>query len=139
MAAKKAQMLVVTAVFLTGLLFAVQQALLTYSLLDLSDPFQTKENYIAMNLIDSVNYTIRTQKDTTDHTADCLEFENHLKELLSVMRHDLSGQGYLVETIYMLNCSYWDNARPFPAPMELTISFTGTCESFGKIKFYHKQ
>ncbi len=132
MGAKKAQMFVATAVFLTGLLFAVQQALLAYTMLDLTKPFQTDESFVATNIVDSINYTIRA-------TDDCPEFENNLKEMLSVMRDDLSKQGYLLQTSYALNCSYWNYVPPAHSPLNITIILAGDYSSFANMKFYHIQ
>ncbi|MFQ5647977.1 MAG: hypothetical protein ACE5FW_01960 [Candidatus Aenigmatarchaeota archaeon] len=43
---RKGQMFVVTMVFLTGLIFAVQQLLFQYSLVDLSEPMQRTDLYL---------------------------------------------------------------------------------------------
>ncbi|MBN2330463.1 MAG: hypothetical protein JXC85_01485 [Candidatus Aenigmarchaeota archaeon] len=137
MAAKKAQMFVATAVFLTGLLFVVQQALVIYSVIDMTTPFLEKDSYMVMNIIDAVNYSIITQKDTGDPIQDCSDFENTLKELLSSLRDDFSRKGYLMISQYSLRCTYWNNAYPQPAPLNLTLSFTGDYESVGTVRLYH--
>ena len=131
MAAKKAQMFVATAVFLTGLLFFVQQALLSYSILDLSGPYQTKEHYIAKNVVDIINYTIMT-------TADCHEFENNLKELLSDLRTDFGSEGYMIGINYDLNCSRWNYAPPADAPLTLSITFTGNYDASGIYRLHNR-
>lgn len=130
-------MFVATAVFLTGLLFVVQQALVIYSSLDMSTPFQAKDSYTVNNIIDLVNYTIISQEDTADPIADCVDFENNLIELMSSVRDDLSREGYLLMSDYSLDCGYWNNNPPMPAPLKLTISYTGDLESFGTFIFYH--
>jgi hypothetical protein len=135
MAAKKAQMFVATAVFLTSLLFVVQQALLTYTVLDLSRPFQTEEIYMVMNLMETINQSIKSMGDTAPE--DCREFEYNLKDMISSIKDDLSKRGYILEISYNLDCSYWNNAPPQPPPLNLTMSFAGAYDYFGGMTFYH--
>jgi len=122
-------MFVVIAVFLGGLLFFVQQALLTYSLIEISSPYQTKEHYIVMNVMDAINQTINT-------SSGCLAFENDLKELLSELREDFASEGYLMNINYDLNCSNWDSSTD--APLSISLSFPGIHDVTGMFKFYNK-
>lgn len=137
MASRKAQMFVATAVFLTGLLFVVQQALVIYSVLDMTTPFTVKDSYSINNVLEMVNYTIISQQDTGNPIADCLEFENDLKELLFFIEDDFSKRGYLMMSDYSLECTYWNNNPAFPAPLNITVIFIGDFESYGIFKFHH--
>lgn len=129
MPARKGQMFVVTAVFLTGLLFAVQQVLLTYSLLDLSRPMESREHYMVKNVLDSVGETITA-------SGDCLEFERNLNWLLMTLEQDYSSEGYVLDTSYYLDCSRWDNEYPAPAPFSMSVTMLGRYDVSGTIKFY---
>ncbi|GAG97643.1 unnamed protein product [marine sediment metagenome] len=142
MAAKKAQMFVVTAVFLTSMLFVVQQMFITYSMIDSSVPFKTKQIYVMKGIIDSVNETIEFGEDTR---ADCQRFEKNLQELLSLLKDDVSSEGFLLVTGYNLDCGTgastpWTNTYPNKAPLSLSIRLSETYDISGNvIKFYHKQ
>ena len=130
---KKAQMFVVTAVFLASMLFVVQQALITYSALDMSGPFKTKQLYMLKNIVDSINRTIKNPNPA----ITCQDFDKNLDELLSLLKDDASSEGYLLETDYYPDCSSWDNEYPQKAP--LTLRFSETYDASGNIlKFYHK-
>lgn len=137
MAAKKAQMFVVTAVFLTSMLFVVQQMFITYSMIDTSAPFKTKQIYVMKGIIDSVNETIRVGEDTL---ADCQQFEKNLIELLSLLKDDVSSEGFLLVTGYTPDCNAWTNTYPDTAPLSLSIRLSETYDISGNvIKFYHNQ
>ena len=130
MGAKKGQMFVVIAIFLTGLIFTVQTALITYSVLDISGPYQTREHYLTSNIIDELNSTIRS-------TANCDSFGNNLREMLTVFRDDLTAEGYLMDVNYDLNCTFWNTRPPARAPLRASITFTGAYDSSGLFSFYH--
>ena len=138
MVARKGQMFVVTAVFLTGLLFAVQQVLFTYSALDLSEPFQTKEHRMLKTVIDGINESIRAHTDTGDPQSDCQEFDRNLKELIAMITDDFSSEGYLLKVNHDLECSNWGNSDP-PAPLTVSMSFIGAYDASGILYFYHNQ
>lgn len=139
MASRKGQMFVVTAVFLTGMLFAVQQAMLSYTLIDMSSPFHGRENSMIMNFVDVVNQSIITQIDTGDPNEDCLEFESNLKIVMAAMKDRMTGEGIMVDTIHSLDCANWLNAHPASAPLNLTLIFSGYYDSTGTFSFYHVQ
>jgi len=130
MVARKGQMFVATVVFLTGLLFSVQQALITYSLLDTSSPFQTKEHYVISDTLGVIESSIR---DATD----CRAFEGSLKEILAALDEDYSAEGVVVDIEYDLNCSRWANQVPNAAPLAVRIMFTGIHEASGLFTFYN--
>ncbi len=134
MASRKAQMFVVTAVFLTSMLFVVQQIFMTYAAIDTSAPFKTRQVYVMKNIIDSVNETIRT---ADNGLAGCQEFQKNLEELLSLLRDDLSSEGFIFEASYEIDCSRWSYASG-KAPLSLSIRLSETYDISGNmIKFYH--
>jgi hypothetical protein len=137
MASRKAQMFVVTAVFLTSMLFVVQQIFITYASIDTSAPFKTKQVYVMKNIIDSVNDTI---KSADDGLAGCQEFQKNLEELLSLLRDDVSSEGFIFEASPKFNCGDWDNTYPEDAPLSLSIRLSETYDISGNVlKFYHVQ
>lgn len=130
MAARKAQMFVVTAIFLASMLFVVQQSFITYSSLDISSPFRTKQLYVLNNVMNSVEETIKT-------TATCQEFDKNINELLSLLRDDVSREGFILETGYVLNCARWSFSSGEP-PLKLTIRLSETYDINGNVlDFYH--
>lgn len=131
-------MFVTTAVFLTGMLFVIQQAFLTYSSLDLSQPFETSEHRTVKNVIDVINETILSQPYTGDPLDNCREFEKNLKELIHMLKTELILEGYLLDARYTLDCANWENTGPpDPAPLTVGISFTGIYDANGVLYFYH--
>jgi len=132
MATKKAQMFVVTAVFLATMMFVVQQIFITYAVLDVSAPFKTKEVYVIRGIIDSVNQTIKT-------TGSCQDFQRNLDELLGLLKDDVSAEGYLMDARYEINCTNWNTAYPGEAPLSLSLRLSETYDATGIIDFYHKQ
>ena len=87
----KAQMFVVTAIFLATMLFTVQQMFITYAQIDVSEPFDTKQVYVLRSIIGSVNDTIRD-------SGSCQEFQQNLEMLLDEIKFDVSREGYLMNT-----------------------------------------
>ncbi len=138
MVARKAQMFVVTAVFLASMLFVVQEMFITYSVLDTSEPFETNEIYVMNGIIKSVNDTIGSGGDTPD---DCQDFKKNIDELLTILKYDASSDGYLLETGYRnIDCSEWMTKYPGKAPLSLSIRLSETYDISGNvIDFYHNQ
>jgi hypothetical protein len=134
MAVRKAQMFVVTAVFLVTMLFTVQQAFIAYTKIDTSAPFKTKQVYVLKSIIDSVNDTI-----TTPPALTCQDFEKNIDELLAILRDDISKEGYLLDTGYLLDCGNWTQSPSSGTPpFRLTIRFSETYDISGNvIDFYH--
>jgi hypothetical protein len=131
MSSRKAQMFVVTAVFMASMIFVVQQALIAYSVLDMSAPFDSRESSMMRSVITSVNQTIR-------NAGSCPQFQKNLEELLPALRDDFSDEGYLMTSEFDIDCGYWGNSYPNPnAPLKLSLSFKGKFDSNGIIRFYH--
>ncbi|MCD6496637.1 MAG: hypothetical protein J7K54_05180 [Candidatus Aenigmarchaeota archaeon] len=126
---RKAQMFIVTAVFLSAMLFTVQQIFLAYSLLDMSRPYNTEEVYIAKNIMDAVN-------DTIKQAPDCWEFQKNLDELIVKLRDDVSADGYFLELDYTIDCTRW-SATSGKAPLSLSVRLSQTYDSEGIVDFYH--
>jgi hypothetical protein len=135
MVLRKGQMFVVTAVFLASMLFAVQQIFITYASLDTAEPFESKQAYVMGNIIDSINDTILT---AGPGTTGCRQFQKNLDELLSIIKDDVSSEGFILEADYEMDCGNWDNSYPNPPPMKLSIRFVETYNIDGNvIDFYH--
>lgn len=135
----KAQMFVVTAIFLATMLFAVQQAFITYAKIDMSEPFDTKQVYVLRSIIDSVNDTIINQPEGGMSSLEqCREFQQNLEMLLDEIKFDVSREGYLMESNFVLECPKWSNAYPLPPPLKLSLRLSETYDYTGIIDFYHE-
>ncbi len=133
----KAQMFVVTAIFLATMLFSVQQAFITYSKIDMSGPFDTKQPYIVKNIIKSVNESIMNEPNSGTQLAQCQRFQRNLEELLDDLKFDVSREGYLMESQFFINCGNWGNAYPASPPLKLSLRLSETYEYNMIIDFYH--
>ena len=127
----KAQMFVVAAIFLAAMLFAIQQAFITYSQLGMSGPFDTKQSYRIRSVIRSVNDSILST------TGTCSDYQKELESLLDQLKLDVSREGYVMECDFMMDCGKWDNAYPDPAPLKLSLRISETYDYSGIIDFYH--
>jgi hypothetical protein len=107
----KAQMFIVTVVFLVGLIFAVQQALFQYSFLDLPAQSEKNDYYIFNNVKDMVIQGISTAKN-------CTEAVQNMEEIKAFMNKQILKGGYVLETIYKFDCANWHTQTPF---LNLTI------------------
>jgi hypothetical protein len=132
---KKAQMFIVTAVFLSSTLFFLQQALVTYASIDSTKAFRAKEVYVMKNVHDSVTETI-TSAD--DGIAGCQQFQKNLDELISLLKDDMSSDGFIIEADYNIDCSLWANNYPSPVPLSLSLRLSETYDVSGNMfAFYH--
>jgi hypothetical protein len=130
--AKKAQMFIITTLFLVGLIFSVQQLIFQYTALDLSAPFRENNIYLLQNTKEIINKTIRT-------TPDCSNFATNLRELKDFLDKRIPRGGYSLSLGYRLNCTYWDNPPPQSAPLNLTIQIVGKyVETSSSVYLYHK-
>ena len=115
---KKAQMFIITALFLIGLVFSVQQLVFQYTALDLSSAFRENSIYLLRNTRDAVNRTMAG-------TPDCADFEVNMRELKDFLDMSVPRGGYSLSVSYRLNCTYWGNSPPQPAPLNLTVQIVG--------------
>jgi len=128
---KKAQMFIITMIFLVGLIFSVQQLLFQYSALDLSAPFRENDIYLLENLKDVVNATIKGEQE-------CSKFSEKMEEFRSYLKEGVPRGGYSVSLNYRLNCANWENSPPNAAPLNLTIRIVGKGSDTSSVSsFYH--
>jgi hypothetical protein len=116
---KKAQMFIITMVFLIGLIFVIQQGFndwFEYSI-DFSASMQRNDYYI----FDSVR---AMSEQTLKGSQSCLDARDKLRELEGFLKNRILS-GYYLDFSYKLTCANWDNAPPDPAPMNLTLHITG--------------
>jgi hypothetical protein len=129
--ARKAQMFIVTTLFMIGLIFTVQQLIFQYTALDLSAPFRENSIYLLRNTKDVINATIRS-------TPDCADFSAKMKELKDFLDRRVPYGGYSLAIDYKLNCSKWTNAAPQPSPLNVTLQIVGkTSETASRVYLYH--
>lgn len=100
----KAQMFIVTMIFMVGLIFFVQQALFGYSSLDLSKPIYMDDYYTVENIVRGVDKTIAG-------SSTCREANEKISEFIDFVKRRLVKRGYELEGDYLLDCS-----QPFPPP-----------------------
>lgn len=116
---KKAQMFILTMVFLVGLVFVIQQGFVnwfSYSMEFFTDV--QKNDYYLLN-----NVKAMTEK-TIENSQSCDEARESLNELKSFLQSHVFS-GYFLEFRYRLNCAYWNNVPPNPNPLNVTIHITG--------------
>lgn len=125
----KAQMFIVTIVFLVGLIFTVQQSLFQYSFLDLPAQSERNDYYIFSNVKDIINQTIRTAET-------CLEAEQNVEETAAFLDKQILKGGYVLEIIWSFECANWDTQDPV---LNLTIHLKGAdTDTTGTFYLYNK-
>ena len=130
-------MFVVTAIFLATMLFAVQQAFITYAKIDMAEPFDTSQAYVVKNIIRSVNETIINEPDVGSNLEQCQRLQQNLEKLLDELKFDVSREGYLMESQILINCNQWDEEYPNDPPLKLSLRLSETYEYNTIIDFYH--
>jgi hypothetical protein len=128
--ARKAQMFVVTMIFLIGLIFSVNSLLFQYTALDLSTPFRENTVYLLQNTKGIINNTIKT-------TPDCADFTTKMKELKDFLDRRIPRGGYSLSLSYQVNCTNWDSVTN--PPLNLTIQIVGkNADTSARVYMYHK-
>jgi hypothetical protein len=115
----RGQMFVLTMVFLVGLIFVVQQGFInwfSYSV-EFSAGMQKDDFYVLDNMKAMAEQTMST-------SLSCEEARTNMDDLRNFLYSRLTS-GYFLEFNYRLNCLYWNNGPPSPAPLNLTIQITG--------------
>ncbi len=115
MAKRKAEMFMVTLIFLIGLIFTVQQSLREYSALDLSEPFQPNDYYLSNNMKDVFAVLMKS-------APDCYTAERNIEEAVAYFNRQLLRKGHIMNIKYNLTCDNWPNLEPAEAPLILTIN-----------------
>ena len=127
----KGQMFILTIVFLVGLVFVVQQNLAGYSSFDLSEPFKSNDFHIFRDVRKMFNDTVAT-------STDCNEARDNLEELNNYLSRKILFGGFTLAMEYSVDCAYWDNPEPAPAPVNLLLRVVGkNSETVGEFDFYH--
>jgi len=123
-------MFIVTMIFLTGLIFAVQQLLLQYTFIDLSEPLQKNDIYLYRD--------IRTTVGSVMGGSSCSYALKELDEIHAFLR-GLETRGYIIDLKYngfsepALNCQFWNTSTPVLA-LDVMITGPGT-ETSGTITY----
>jgi hypothetical protein len=128
--ARKAQMFVITMIFLIGLIFSVNGLLFQYTSLDLSTPFRENPVYLLGNIKSMINKTIKT-------TANCSDFSASMDELKGFLDKSIPRGGFSLSVSYRLDCTNWEStANP---PLNLTIQIVGkNVDVSSTIYMYHR-
>jgi len=112
----KAQMFIVTMIFLIGFIFSVQQNLFQYSEADVPGSMEQNDIYLLWNIRDLF-------RDTLEGSADCAEAQTRLSTLENYLNTRIFRGGYVLEVGYQLLCENWESATE--APLKLSITLTG--------------
>jgi len=128
---KKAQMFILTMVFLVGLVFVVQQGFVKwfeYSI-GFSTDMQRNDYYLFDNIKIMTDQTLKGSQD-------CDDARNNLNELNNFLQSRVLS-GYFLKFTHRLNCANWNNAPPNPAPLNVTIHITGEdTDTYGNFFLY---
>ena len=109
----KAQMFVITMVFLAELVFAVQQGLFQYGSVDLSQTFQDDRAPLFRALVRAYNQTILSARDCND-----------AQERLAMLKSSTDQQpqaGYSLTATPTLDCTRWGKSPPELPPLNLSV------------------
>lgn len=104
----KAQMFIITMVFLVGLVFAVQTSLSQYSFIDLADSFKDNQGELYTSVITSFESTLLS--------PDCPAARVHKNELEQFMEGRVIG-GTTIDVDATLDCAEWGNQ-----PLQLAVT-----------------
>lgn len=116
---KKGQMFIITMVFLVGLVFVIQQGFMnwfSYSI-DYSSRMQMSDYYLFENMKSMARTSLMA-------ASSCSEARDNLNELSTFLNTNVI-KGYDLDFTYRINCAYWGNTPPNPAPLNLTIHIRG--------------
>lgn len=128
---RRGQMFVVTAIFLAGLIFAVQSMAFQYLSVDSREGFMLDEYGIAKGVRDAVDATVAG-------SPDCGSLGVNMKLLRRFIETQGSDMGYLTEFGYSLDCSAFGSNPVSPVPL-LNVSIRvlgGGKDSTSRLSFY---
>ncbi|MBI4176225.1 MAG: hypothetical protein HY518_03405 [Candidatus Aenigmarchaeota archaeon] len=129
----KAQMFILSMIFLVGLVFVVYQLLLQYGSINTTEPLENDEVFATNNIRDAFNSTLTS-------AAGCGEAEQNLQNLDEFIERQQPTGSFIIDNEYTLICSNWANAYPDPPPLNLTISvYGGSVDTRVYYEFYRNQ
>lgn len=114
----RAQMFIVTMVFLVGLVFIVQQNLFSYSSFNPPGPFTERETHI----LETVKNTFQ---DALGTDTDCGIVQANLESLKNYLENQVIP-GHVLDIEYTLDCTNWNNTEPNPKPLTLYVDIRGS-------------
>jgi hypothetical protein len=128
----KGQMFVLTIIFLTGLIFVVQENLTGYSYFDFSEPLQSNDIYFFNNVMDMFNDTMVT-------TTDCTSAQSNIEELMLFLSRKIIRGGFTLDLRKRLNCDNWGNTPSSNnPPLNLTVHVIGKeSDTLEMVYMYH--
>jgi hypothetical protein len=128
---KKAQMFVLTMVFLVGLVFVIQQGFVNWFAyaIDFYSDTQRNDYYLFDNVKTMAQYTMQS-------SATCDEARNNLNDLRAFLQSRILSN-YFLEFRTRLDCSKWLNTPPSDAPLNASIHITGeNVDTYGDFMLY---
>jgi parallel beta-helix repeat protein len=112
---RKAQMFIVTIVFLAGVISAVQVSLFVYSGMDVSETIVSNDAFIYKNIKGIVNETVTS-------SASCTEARDSLNELRSFLNNrEVQSIEHVIDIDFMSECGNWNNLYPADPPIRMYV------------------
>ncbi len=113
---RKAQMFIITMIFLIGFVYTIQYNLYQYSLINMIEPFERGGENLLLNIKNLFT-------ETLVQSSTCMEAGNELEILKNKLLLQIFKGGYVIERLeYSLDCDLWDSIL-YP-PLLLTVSMT---------------
>ncbi len=122
MGVRKGQMFLISMVFLVGLIFSVQTALLGYTATDMSETVKKSDRFKAEDVLKLVNDTLN-DPDTINCNSGKDNFLDKIRETQSILKEEYVRGIYSVRIIPVLDCTNWKN--PDKPVLNLTVISQG--------------
>ncbi|MBN2042865.1 MAG: hypothetical protein JW754_03585 [Candidatus Aenigmarchaeota archaeon] len=108
MGCRKGQMFLISMVFLVGLIFTVQTALLGYTSVDISEPGDKTDRFLIENVIGLINDTLN-DPNTEYCNSGKDNFLDKLREIQTIIKEEYVRGLFSLKIIPLLDCTKWDD------------------------------
>jgi hypothetical protein len=120
---QKAQMLIITMIFLIGFIFAVQQNLLQYSQVNAPESMRENDIYLLNNIGNLFEEMLQASESCADTQTKMAELDTYLKT-------QIFRGGYILELDYSINCAVDSETINLDVDLTLKSEKTETTTSF---------
>jgi len=111
---RKAQMFVVTLIFMAEMIFIVQQSLFQYSSIPVTGSFGDFPKEALESTRIAANRTVKAAGGCAEATENMAQLESFLG--------NRTLPAYSLDLSYSINCNNWGNSYPQPEALNLTVS-----------------
>ncbi len=108
MGCRKGQMFLISMVFLVGLIFTVQTALLGYTSVDISESSQKTDRYLIENVINLINDTLN-DPNTEYCNSGKDNFLDKMREIQTIVKEEYVRGMFSLKIIPILDCTKWNS------------------------------